>query len=370
MQSKPKVVFVAGARPNFVKIAPLMRETRTHPELEAVLVHTGQHYDDRMSGIFFEELKISPPEINLGVGSGTHAEQLARIMIAMESLLKKLRPAMLVVVGDVNSTVAGTIVASRLNIPVAHVEAGLRSLDRTMPEEINRLLTDAIATWHFVSEPAGVANLQREGVAGERIHLVGNVMIDTLVTHLDEARRRNTAEALGFRAKQYALVTIHRPANVDQHKQALELIDCLAATSRFYPLLVPLHPRTRQSFERLGLLEKLANLPGARLVEPLGYLDFLSLQSDARLVLTDSGGIQEETTYLRVPCLTMRTNTERPITVERGTNTLVGADSAVLGQALERIASGRYKSGEVPALWDGRTAARIVAILDEALQKL
>lgn len=358
-QAPARLLLVAGARPNFMKIAPLLRELRARPGFEPCLVHTGQHYDDAMSRRFFEELGIPEPEVNLDVGSGSHARQTAEVLSRIELVLLERQPRAVVVVGDVNSTLAAALAAVKLGIPVAHVEAGLRSFDPSMPEEVNRRLTDAISEWLFVTEPAGEENLLREGVERHRIHRVGNVMIDTLRAHLEQARRLDTLERLGLEPKSYAVLTLHRPSNVDDPQRLHRLFQVLEGVHQEIPVLFPIHPRTRASIERLlG-----GHAPKLRLVEPLGYLDFLRAMSEARLVLTDSGGIQEETTVLGVPCLTLRDNTERPVTVTHGTNTLVGSDPATIRVEVRKILDGGGKGGRVPEDWDGEAARRIVAVL-------
>jgi len=358
-----RVLSVVGARPNFMKIAPLLRELLARERFESCLVHTGQHYDPTMSQSFFRDLGIPEPDINLGVGSGPHGEQTAQVLTQVERLLLERRPDVVLVVGDVNSTLAATLAAVKLNIPVAHVEAGLRSGDREMPEEINRLLTDAVATWLFVTEPAAQANLRREGVAEHRIHLVGNVMIDTLLEHLDRARKLDTLQRLGLHSRGYALLTLHRPSNVDDPRQLRQLFDVLEEIHEKVPIVFPVHPRTAAAIQNLFGGEE----PTLRLVEPLGYLDFLCLMADAKLVLTDSGGIQEETTALGVACLTLRDTTERPITVTEGTNTVVGSDPATIRTETRKILDGKGKTGRVPELWDGRAASRIIDVLEREL---
>ena len=354
-----RVLVVAGARPNFMKIAPLLREMRSRADFDPFLVHTGQHYDAAMSESFFRDLGIPEPDVNLGVGSGTHAEQTAQVLVKIERLLVERRPDLLLVVGDVNSTLAATLAAVKLQVPVAHVEAGLRSGDRSMPEEINRILTDAVSSWLFVTEEDGRANLLREGIAPGRIHFAGNVMIDTLLGNLARARMFDTLERFGLRAGQYAVLTLHRPSNVDDPERLRALFGALEELHRRVPVVFPVHPRTRAIIEeRLDGRE-----PALRLTEPLGYLDFLRLMADARLVLTDSGGIQEETTALGVPCLTLRENTERPITVSEGSNTLVGTNPARILAEARRVLDTGGKAGRTPALWDGRAAARIVDVL-------
>lgn len=361
---RPRVVVVAGARPNFMKIAPLLHEIERRGTLEAVLVHTGQHYDAAMSDGFFRDLGIRKPDANLGVGSGSHAVQTAEVLMRIEPILLEQPTAALVVVGDVNSTLAATVAAVKLGIPVAHVEAGLRSFDRSMPEEINRLLTDAVSTWLFVSEPSGEKNLLAEGVDPAQIHFVGNVMIDTLLAQLERARTLDTLARLDLAPKQYAVLTLHRPSNVDDPARLAALFDVLEEIHGRLPVVFPVHPRTAETIRtRLG-----GRALALRTTEPLGYLDFLRLLADARLVLTDSGGIQEETTVLGVPCLTMRENTERPVTVEQGTNRIVGNDPHVIRSEVRKILEGDPRAGRIPELWDGRAAARIVDVLEADLQ--
>jgi UDP-N-acetylglucosamine 2-epimerase (non-hydrolysing) len=352
-----KIVAVAGARPNFMKIAPLMWEMRRRPGLASYLVHTGQHYDEKMSKLFFEQLHIPRPDIDLGVGSGSHAVQTAEVIRKFEQVVLDQKPDAVLVVGDVNSTIACALTAVKLDVPVAHVEAGLRSFDRTMPEEINRILTDAISRWLFVTERSGVENLRREGVAEERIHLVGNVMIDTLLSCRDRAEESGVLETLGVRSNGYAVLTLHRPANVDDPATFARLFGAVKRLAEHLPIVFPVHPRTRRSLGAVG------STPSVILTEPLGYLDFMKLTAHARLVLTDSGGIQEETTVLGVPCLTLRLNTERPITCEEGTNRLVGLDADAIVRAGLEVLECPPSAGRVPALWDGGAARRIVDVL-------
>jgi UDP-N-acetylglucosamine 2-epimerase (non-hydrolysing) len=362
---KLRVVAVAGARPNFMKVAPLLRALNATGRFAPFLVHTGQHYDEAMSESFFRDLGIARPDVNLGVGSGSHAAMTAEVLRQIEPILIEQKPDALIVVGDVNSTLAAALAASKLGVRIAHVEAGLRSGDRAMPEEINRVLTDAISDWLFVTEPAGRENLLREGVAAERIHLVGNVMIDTLVANLARAREQGTLARLGLRANEYVALTLHRPSNVDDPAQLAALFAVFEELQRELPVVFPVHPRTRAVIERqLG-----GRAPALRLSEPLGYLDFLALMADARFVLTDSGGVQEETTALGVPCLTMRANTERPITIAEGTNVLAGTDPAVIRTEIEKLLAGETKRGRVPALWDGHAAERIASILARELER-
>lgn len=361
-----KVVNVVGARPNLMKIAPLMAEMRRYPDLEPLLVHTGQHYDDKLSDVFFEDLGIARPDYELGVGSGSHAWQTAQIMLALEPTLQQIDPDLVLVVGDVNSTLAAALVAAKLGIPLAHVEAGLRSFDRAMPEEINRVLTDAVADYLFTTEPSAEANLRREGIPAEKIFFVGNTMIDSLLRHRERAARLNAAASFGVRPQAYAVLTLHRPANVDAPDVLKGIIEALTALQERLPILFSVHPRTRQRLERFGFWDTLDALPHLQLLEPVGYLQFLGLMSQARMVLTDSGGIQEETTILEVPCLTLRDNTERPVTITEGTNELVGTAPDRILSAAERVLQGNWKTGRRPELWDGRAAERIVnALLNE-----
>jgi UDP-N-acetylglucosamine 2-epimerase (non-hydrolysing) len=345
-----------------MKIAPLMAAYRAYPEIKPLLVHTGQHYDRNMSQLFFEELAIPQPDLNLGIGSGSHAAQTAEIIRAFEPVVVRENPDLVLVVGDVNSTIACALVASKLGVRVAHVEAGLRSFDPTMPEEINRKLTDAISDLLFVTEPSGLENLAREGVPSERIHFVGHVMIDTLLKHLERARRGTTLARLGLAAAGYAVLTLHRPANVDDPAVLGRLLEAVEVIQGDMPVIFPCHPRTLGRLDAMGLKARVEAMKNLRLVEPLGYLDFLCLTASARLVLTDSGGIQEETTILKVPCLTLRENTERPITCTMGSNRLVGADPARILDAYRRVLAGQVVC-ETPPLWDGHAAGRIVRIL-------
>ena len=358
-----RLVCVVGARPNFMKIAPIMRELKGRSDrFVATLVHTGQHYDDAMSRIFFDELLLPRPDIDLNVGSGTHAAQTAAVMIGFEKVLVDVRPRLVLVVGDVNSTFACAVVAVKLGVEVAHVEAGLRSFDRSMPEEINRLLTDQISDFLFTTEESARANLIREGIAGEKIHFVGNVMIDTLLQHKEAARARRTKEHLGLE-QPFGLVTLHRPANVDDSVTLQELASALEVIADELQLVFPVHPRTRPGLLRSPTTARLVASGRLRLLEPLGYLDFISLMQDSKVVFTDSGGIQEETTVLGVPCLTLRKNTERPVTVTHGTNTLAGTTAPEILAAWNRVRLSPRES-RIPPLWDGQAADRIVGVLE------
>jgi UDP-N-acetylglucosamine 2-epimerase (non-hydrolysing) len=357
------MMLVAGARPNFMKIAPLLRELRARDGPGATLVHTGQHYDRTMSESFFADLGIPEPDVNLGVGSGSHAAQTAEVLRRIEPVLEERAPAAVIVVGDVNSTLAAALAAVKLGIPVAHVEAGLRSFDRSMPEEINRVLTDAISRWLFTTEAAAEQNLRREGVEPERIHFVGNVMIDTLRHHLDRARRLDVLGRLGLAPREYAVLTLHRPGNVDDSGRLRSLFAVLEEIHDEVPIVFPVHPRTAAAM-RAHLGDR---PPRLRVIEPLGYLEFLRLMADARLVLTDSGGIQEETTVLGVPCLTLRDNTERPSTITQGTNRLVGSDPTTIRLEVRKILEGDVPPGRIPDRWDGRAAGRILDVLERDL---
>ena len=352
-----KLACIAGARPNFVKIAPLVDEMRRRG-VECALIHTGQHYSPEMSRAFFDELEMPAPDVNLEVGSGSAIWQTAEIMQRLEPVFKEASPQAVVVVGDVNSTLAATLAAVKLGIPVAHVEAGLRSFDRSMPEEINRVLTDAVSEFLFVSEPSGERNLLAEGVAKERIFFVGNVMIDTLLRFRAKAERSDVLERLGLKPGGYAVVTLHRQSNVDEPSALAGLLGALGKVAERLPVIFPVHPRTARSLESAG-----PTPAGLRTIPPLGYLDFLCLMSRARLVLTDSGGIQEETTILQVPCLTLRENTERPVTIDQGTNRLAGTDPAKIVETALAVLDRPLATGRVPELWDGRASERIVDAL-------
>jgi len=347
---------VVGARPNFMKVAPVMRALAARQGFRQTLVHTGQHYDQNMSDVFFRELEIPEPDFNLAVGSGTHAEQTGQIMLHFEPVVVDQKPDWVVVYGDVNSTIAAALVCAKLQIPVAHVEAGLRSFDRSMPEEINRVLTDQLADLLFTPSEDGDRNLLREGLPRERIHFVGNVMIDTLVRLLPKAAARLPAGL----PEHYALVTLHRPSNVDDLSGLKGLLEVLTGIGTALPIIFPVHPRTRQRITALGYRhsEKL------QLWEPQSYLRFLALQQKATVVITDSGGIQEETTFLRVPCLTLRDTTERPVTVTVGTNVMIGRDMTLLCREVQAVLDGERKNGALPLLWDGGASERIAQILE------
>jgi UDP-N-acetylglucosamine 2-epimerase (non-hydrolysing) len=361
-----KIISVVGARPNFMKIAPIHRAFQKYSgTLEHIICHTGQHYDDNMSKVFFEDLELPKPKYYLGIGSGSHAMQTAKIMIEFEKVLLKEQPGMIIVVGDVNSTIACTLTAQKLNIKTAHIEAGLRSFDRTMPEEINRILTDSIADYLFVTEQSGMDNLAKEGVAGEKIFFVGNCMIDSLIFFLGKADDSQIAEQLKVKNDKFIIVTLHRPSNVDEPAQFGKLIELMNVLAEKRKIVFPIHPRTLKNIEQFALKEKLHT--NIILTEPLGYIDFLSLIKQAELVLSDSGGIQEETTFLGVPCITLRTTTERPSTLSIGTNQLLGNDLEKAKSAALAVLSGERKTGRIPELWDGKAAERIAKILTDQL---
>lgn len=366
--SQMNLACVVGARPNFMKMAPLLRAFEKYPHLNPVLVHTGQHYDKNLSDVFFDELDMKRPDISLNVGSGKHGAQTAKILEKFESMLEEGVPGggeyhRVVVVGDVNSTLAATLAAVKMGIPTAHVEAGLRSFDRSMPEEINRIVTDSLCDMLLVSEPDGMKNLLHEGHSEDQLHLVGNVMIDTLLRLLPRAQESQTLAEHGLEPKKYGVVTLHRPANVDDPEILSGLIDVLIEISEQMTLLFPIHPRTQARLESFGLLERIQSADRIYCLPPLGYLDFLSLTSQAGVIVTDSGGLQEESTVLGVPCLTMRPNTERPITVDDGSSTLIGSNAEMLRKNLYDVLEGRYQSGSCPELWDGRASERIAKII-------
>jgi len=357
------ILSVVGARPNFMKVGPIHRALAARVGVRSRIVHTGQHYDERMSDVFFRQLELPEPDVYLGVGSGSHAEQTGRVMMAFEKVVQEEQPDLVIVVGDVNSTLAAALVAAKLHVPVAHVEAGLRSGDRAMPEEINRLATDAIADHLFVTERSGLEHLRREGIPEDRVHFVGNVMIDSLVHFRAKAAETSVLDDLAVEPKGYALVTMHRPRNVDDPERLAEVVRILGVVAERYPVVFPVHPRTRKNLADAGLDDRLAALDGVRLLDPVGYLEFLKLMEHAAAVVTDSGGIQEETTYLGVPCLTLRPNTERPVTVEVGTNVLLPLDAGRVAERIRDVAAGRFKQGTVPPLWDGKAAERIADTL-------
>jgi UDP-N-acetylglucosamine 2-epimerase (non-hydrolysing) len=361
-----KIISVVGARPNFMKVAPVHRAFQQYPEkINHLICHTGQHFDEKMSKIFFEELGLPEPDFYLGVGGGSHAEQTARIILEFEKVLLAENPDLVIVVGDVNSTMACTIVASKLNIRVAHVEAGLRSYDRTMPEEINRLITDIIADFLFVSEKSGLTNLAKEGISSEKIFFVGNVMIDTLIHITPKINTSQMLHDLGLENSQYILVTFHRPSNVDDPAKLKELTLLLNDLAVNRKVVFPVHPRTLKNLEKSGLSPSFS--PNIIVIEPIGYIEFQKLTKHAELIITDSGGIQEETTFLGIQCITVRDNTERPVTVNVGTNQLIGTDFIKVKKAALEVLAGKLKKGTIPELWDGKSAERIAEILVQKL---
>ena len=364
---KKKIINIVGARPNFMKIAPIIEAMDLHLDrLQHLLVHTGQHYDEKMSQSFFNDLGMPKPDINLEVGSGSHAEQTARIMVEFEKVCRQEKPDLVIVVGDVNSTMACSITAKKLGIKVAHVEAGLRSRDMSMPEEINRLCTDVLCDYLFTTDHFADENLKAEGVADEKVFFVGNVMIDTLLKHKKIASTLGLMNQLGLQTKQYATLTMHRPGNVDDKNILLGMLEALTEISNKLPIVFPMHPRTRKMVEQFGFNHYFNfgdKAEGIWVTEPLGYLEFLHLNMNAKLVLTDSGGLQEETTVLGVPCITMRPNTERPITCEVGSNVMVGSCKETILREAFKILNGEIQKGRVPEKWDGHAAERIVEIL-------
>jgi len=355
------IILVVGARPNFMKIAPIQKELDSRG-IPNILLHTGQHYDDNMSKVFFDDLKMKKPDIYLGVGSGSHATQTAKVMVEFEEVCIQHKPSMVVVVGDVNSTLACSLVSAKLNIKCAHVEAGLRSFDREMPEEINRIVTDSICDILFTPSVDGDENLLNEGVKESKIHMVGNVMIDSLFSNLEFANNLDILAQYGI-SKDYALVTLHRPSNVDDKTIFSNIINALESLSGDVEFVFPMHPRTKKMAEKFNLYNRIASIPGMKITAPVGYLEFISLMSNSRLVLTDSGGLQEETTALGIPCLTIRENTERPITITQGTNQLVGTNTQKIIQSGIEALSGQGKAGKIPKYWDGKTSSRIVDVI-------
>jgi UDP-N-acetylglucosamine 2-epimerase (non-hydrolysing) len=355
-----KILNVVGARPNFMKIAPIIEEMKKYPRLKPVLVHTGQHYDREMSKLFFDDLKLPPPDVYLGVGSASHATQTAKIMIEFEKVILRESPDLVIVVGDVNSTIACALTAVKFFIPVAHVEAGLRSFDRTMPEEINRILTDSISEYLFTTCEDANENLKKEGISKKKIYFVGNVMIDSLLKHLDKASQSDILEKLNLQPGNYAALTLHRPSNVDKREIFIRILDAFNEIQKKIKIILPIHPRTKKRIKEFKLSNKIKKMKNFKIVEALGYLDFLKLLSDAKFVLTDSGGIQEETTILKIPCITLRNTTERPITVREGTNVVVGSNKEKIVRESLNIIKGKQKEGKSIKLWDGKAAKRIV----------
>jgi UDP-N-acetylglucosamine 2-epimerase (non-hydrolysing) len=366
---KYKILLVGGARPNFMKIAPIWRELVNHQDIfEPYIVHTGQHYDYEMSKVFFDQFQLPNPHYYLNVGSGSHAYQTAQIMINFEKVLSELKPDLVVVVGDVNSTIAASLTAVKLDIAVAHVEAGLRSFDKSMPEEINRILTDRISDLLLVSEPSGIENLLREGTDETKIHLVGNTMIDSLVYHLENIRELQIRKNFNLEAQKYCTITLHRPSNVDNRHNLEKIANILTEASKHTKLIFPAHPRTTKNIEEFGLRKLFDSIKNLQIIQPIGYFEFMSLVIDSRFVITDSGGIQEETTWLGIPCITLRDNTERPITVTQGTNVITGLDFQNVRDALIRANSFDRKDYTPPALWDGRASQRILKVFIDFFQ--
>lgn len=361
-----KIACIVGARPNFMKIAPILEEIEKHPNLDPILVHTGQHYDYEMSQVFFEDLDIPEPDVYLGVGSGSHAIQTGKIMMAFEEVVLEHKPDLVLVVGDVNSTLACSLVAAKLWIPIAHVEAGIRSFDRTMPEEINRLLTDSISDYLLTPTEDANENLKKEGIPDRKIFLVGDVMIDTLLKYKDKASSDSILSNLNLEKRSYILMTLHRPSNVDVKSNFAKILNALTEIQRLIKIVFPIHPRTKARIEEFGFGNAVSGMENLIIIDPLGYLKFMGLMVNSRFVLTDSGGMQTETTVLNIPCLTMRENTERPETIREGTNTLVGNDTHLIIEESMKILDGYGKTGIYPEIWDGHTAERIVETIDHA----
>lgn len=360
-----KIFIIVGARPNFIKVAPLMRILKGNEHFETILVHSGQHYDYFMSKVFFEELDISEPDYYLNVGSGSQGYQTAEIIKSTEELLERERPDLIIVVGDVNTTMASTIAASKLYIKTAHIEAGLRSYDRTMPEEINRIITDSLSDLLFTHSRGANVNLEKEGIDKEKIFFVGNIMIDTIVNNLDRIKNREKYKELGFERGNFILLTMHRPSNVDVKETFMSIVDALDDIGKRIPIVFPIHPRTDKMAKQFSIdLEKISNM---KIIEPISYIDLLSMENDAKCIITDSGGIQEESTFLNIPCFTIRENTERPITAEVGSNTIVGTDKNAIVDNVMRCLDGECKYGEIPELWDGQTAKRIVEVIEHEI---
>lgn len=363
-----KILNIVGARPNFMKVAPLHRAFQNYPNIISKIVHTGQHFDAKMSDVFFEQLELPKPDYFLGIGGGSHTQQTARIMLAFEEVMEAEKPDLVLVVGDVTSTIACALVAVKMGVKIAHVEAGLRSGDRKMPEEINRILTDSISDFLFVTEQAGMINLAREGVSAEKTFFVGNCMIDSLTFYQKKAQQLNTIKEFDLAKGEYVLVTMHRPANVDTEGGLRSIIEIIENIGRYNKkVLFPIHPRTRNNAVKFGLSDSLDTIPHLILTEPQGYLEFLNLMENSALIITDSGGIQEETTFLQIPCLTFRDSTERPVTVELGTNQLLAdLNPATVNEKVAEILSGKTKKGIVPTFWDGQAATRIAKILSNS----
>lgn len=361
-----KVINVVGARPNFIKIAPIHRALSKIDGVESLIVHTGQHYDERMSDIFFNQLELPKPHFYLGIGGGSHTYQKANVMLAFEKILNDHKPDLVLVVGDVNATAACSITAIKMGVKTVHVEAGLRSNDRKMPEEVNRIITDAICNDLFITEHSGLVNLAREGVDQSKIHFVGNVMIDSLVYFREKASKEEILKTLGLKPKEYVLMTMHRPSNVDNASSLQRILEIIRNTAAKKAIVFPVHPRTENNLKKFNLWEELQTIPNVHLLGPQGYLQFLNLMDNAALIITDSGGIQEETTFLQVPCITFRSSTERPITVELGTNVLMkNLNVDKVAHEANQVFDGNSKKGTIPPLWDGHAADRIAKILFE-----
>jgi UDP-N-acetylglucosamine 2-epimerase (non-hydrolysing) len=369
MKEKIKIINVVGARPNFMKIAPLHRTFSKHPMIQSKILHTGQHYDAKMSDVFFNQLELPQPDFYLGIGGGSHTYQKAHVMLKFEEILLEESPDIVLVVGDVNATAACSIVAVKMGIKTVHVEAGLRSGDRSMPEEINRMITDVICDHLFVHEQSGMINLAKEGISDEKISFVGNVMIDSLIYYREKAKQEKILDELKVAPKEYILMTMHRPANVDNKESLEDILEIIENAVEHKTVVFPIHPRTSNNIKKFGLEERLGAIKNLALLEPQGYLQFLKLMDNASLIITDSGGIQEETTYLQVPCMTFRDSTERPSTVDLGTNILMkDLNPITVKIQMEKILNGRVKKGIIPPLWDGNTADRIANILVEQFQ--
>jgi UDP-N-acetylglucosamine 2-epimerase (non-hydrolysing) len=346
-----------------MKIAPIHREMGNYPDINPVLIHTGQHYDEKMSKLFFQDLQLPEPDVYLGIGSGSHTGQTAKIMLAFEKVMEDQKPDLVLVVGDVNSTVACSLVATKMHTKIAHVEAGLRSFDRTMPEEINRMITDTLSDFLFVTEKSGLENLKNEGIPDKKVFFTGNVMIDSLAYFLEKAKESPIIKQLNVNGSPFVLVTLHRPSNVDVKENLENLFHTFSVLGKDMKIVFPMHPRTKKMIEKFGLESYVSSIENLIITDPVGYLDFMQLMQNARLILTDSGGIQEETTYLGIPCITIRENTERPVTVEIGTNVMVGPNADRIIEETDKILSGNGKKGQIPELWDGKAAERIVRIL-------
>tara|TARA_Y100000310_G_scaffold94862_1_gene92645 strand:+ start:12126 stop:13226 length:1101 start_codon:yes stop_codon:yes gene_type:complete len=360
-----KILSIVGTRPNFIKISPIIKELNKN-NIENILVHTGQHYDDKMSKVFFDDLQISKPSINLGIGSGNYSEQIAGILLELEKVFDDIKPDITLVVGDVNSTLAATILSKQKGIPVAHIEAGLRSFDMNMPEEINRILVDRISDLLFTTEHSGNSNLLNEGIPKEKISFTGNVMIDTLLSHKEKSQTSNILDKYNLQKDKYILVTVHRPSNVDDIHNLQNITNIIRNLSSRIKIIIPLHPRTKKSLIDFKLIEEIKENNNIIITEPLGYLDFICMMSNSKLILTDSGGIQEESTILQIPCITLRDNTERPITVEQGTNLLVSKNFDQVISKVDKVLSNSLEiNPKIPDLWDGQAAKRIVKILQE-----